>query len=183
MSDATIVQLDPDDLLTMPDGDRYELVNGIPKERGMGAKANEIGFLLGSILIGFIRPRKLGHVYGYETGFVCFPGKPKSVRFPDVSFVRTDRLPDGRSPDGYFKIRPDLVVEVLSPNDLAEDVEEKLADYREAGVPLVWVVSPRAKTVLVRRLDGSANLLLETGELSGEDVVPGFTCGIADLFT
>lgn len=183
MRDSTTVLMDPDDLLTMPDGERYELVNGIPKERGMGAKAGEIGLLIAGALLTFVRANKLGRVYTSEAGYVCFPGKPKSVRFPDVSFVRADRVPGGRSPDGYFDIRPDLAVEVISPNDLYEDVEEKLTDYRDAGIPLVWVVSPRAKTVLVRRLDGSASVLPETGELSGEDVVPGFTCGIADLFT
>ncbi len=182
MSQPTTLLMDPDDLLAMPNGERYELVNGIPKERGMGAKSNEIGGLLLTLLNTFIRPRKLGRAYTSETGYVCFPGKPKSVRFPDVSFVRTDRIPDGRSPDGYFTIRPDLAVEVHSPNDLCEDLEEKLTDYREAGIPLVWIVSPRSRTVLVRRLDGSANILLETGELSGEDVVPGFACKIAELF-
>jgi Uma2 family endonuclease len=174
--------LTPDDLLTMPDGERYELVEGIPKEKGVGAKSNEISGLVYAALLAFVRPRKLGRAYLSETGYVCFPGKPKSVRFPDVSFVRTDRIPNGVSPDGYFTVRPDLAVEVISPNDLYEEVEEKLTDYREAGIPLVWVVSPRARTVLVRRLDGSANLLLESGELSGEDVVPGFTCKIAELF-
>ncbi len=182
MSAASAVLMEPDDLLTMPDGERYELINGIPKERGMGAKSNEIGVLIAAALLTIVRPHKLGRIYTSETGYVCFPGKPKNVRFPDVSFVRADRIPDGRSPDGYFKVRPDLAVEVISPNDLYEEVEEKLADYREAGIPLVWVVSPRARTVLVRRLDGSANLLLESGELSGEDVVPGFTCKIAELF-
>jgi Uma2 family endonuclease len=180
MSPTTLLM--PDDLLTMPDGERYELVEGIPKEKGMGAKSSEISGILNAALLAFVRPRKLGRVYLSDTGYVCFPGKPKSVRFPDVSFVRTDRIPNGVSPEGYFNIRPDLAVEVISPNDLYEEVEEKLTDYREAGIPLVWIVSPRARTVLVRRLDGTANLLLESGELSGEDVVPGFTCNIAELF-
>lgn len=179
---SPITLLTPDDLLTMPDGERYELVEGIPKERGMGAKSNEIGLVIAGALLAFVRLHKMGRVYSSETGYTCFPGKPKSVRFPDVSFVRAERIPDGRSPEGYFSIRPDLAVEVLSPNDLCEDLEEKLTDYREAGIPLVWIVSPRSRTVLVRRLDGTANLLTESGELVGEDVVPGFACQIAELF-
>ncbi len=182
MTEPATILMDPEDLLTMPGGERFELVNGIPKERGMGAKSSEIAGVLLSLILGYIRPRNLGRVYTSETGYLCFPGKPRSVRFPDVSFVRTDRLPDGRSPEGYFTIRPDLAIEVISPNDLYEDIEEKLTDYREAGIPLVWVVSPRARTVLVRRLDGTANLLTESGELSGEDVIPGFACKIAELF-
>ena len=71
---------------------------------------------------------------------------------------------------------------VISPNDLYEDVEEKLSDYHAAKVRLVWVVSPGSKTVLIRRPDDTCALVREGGELSGEDVIPGFACKVADLF-
>lgn len=182
MSDRTTRLLEPDDLLRMPDGDHYELIDGVLTERNMGAESDEVGGLLLTQFNNFIRPRKLGRAYPSKTGFQCFPGKPKSVRFPDTSFVAAGRLPDDRSPEGYIKLAPDIAVEVVSPSDLYEYIEKKVADYRSAGVKLIWNISPATKTVLIRRLDGTCAELDEAGELSGEDVLPGFTCKVAELF-
>ena len=65
---------------------------------------------------------------------------------------------------------------------LRPDVEAKVAEYRGAGVKLIWVISPRLRRILVRWADGSCAELDETGTLSGEDVLPGFACPVADLF-
>jgi Uma2 family endonuclease len=175
-------QLEPEDLLKMPDGDRYELIDGIPVEKDMGAEADEVAGLLLTQFNLFIRPRKLGRAYPSQTGFQCFPGKPGQVRMPDTSFVAAGKLPGDRTPEGYIKVAPDIAVEVVSPNELYEEVEGKVADYRAAGVKLIWVVSPKTRTVLVRRLDGTCAEVGEAGELAGEDVIPGFTCKVADLF-
>ena len=172
----------PDDLLRVPDGDRYELVDGVPVEKPMGAESDEVGGLLLTAFNNHIRPRKLGRAYPSQTGFRCFPHKPGMVRMPDTSFVAAGRLPGDRSPEGYITVAPDVAVEVVSPHDLYEDVEAKVADYRAAGVKLIWVISPKTRTVLVRRLDGTCAELDAAGELSGEDVIPGFACKVADLF-
>src|SRR5262249_3840015 len=116
------------------------------------------------------------------TGFQCFPNRPKLVRMPDAAFVATDRLPVDGSPDGYIKVAPDIAVEVVSPNETYEEVEAKVAEYRSAAVKLIWIISPQSKTVLIRRLDGTCAEVNETGTLSGEDVLPGFTCTVAELF-
>ncbi len=183
MSDNDIpAVMEPEDLLRMPDGDRYELIDGIPREKPMGAKSEEIGGLVVTQLNNFIRPKKLGRAYPSQTGFQCFPAKPKQVRMPDASFVSAGRLPDDRSPEGYIKVAPDIAVEVVSPNEEYEEVEAKVAEYRSAGVKLIWVISPKSKTVLVRRLDGTCAEVGEAGTLSGEDVLPGFACAVAELF-
>jgi Uma2 family endonuclease len=174
--------LEPDDLLRMADGDRYELIDGFPVEKDMGAKADEIALAIGSQLRPYCLGKGLGRVYGPQTGYQCFPTRPALVRMPDVSFVPKGRLPDEESPDGHIKAAPALAVEVVSPNDKYEEIESKVADYRSAGVKLIWVVSPKSKTVVVRRLDGTCAEVNEGGELSGEDVVPGFACKVADLF-
>jgi Uma2 family endonuclease len=174
--------LEPEDLLRIPDGDHYELIDGRLREKHMGAESDEIGGLLLTHFNNFIRQRKLGRAYPSQTGFQCFANKPKQVRMPDTSFVALDRLPDGRSPDGYITVAPDIAVEVISPNETYEEVEAKVADYRSAGVKLIWVISPKSRTVLVRRLDGTCAELDETGTLSGEDVLPGFTCAVSELF-
>ena len=79
-------------------------------------------------------------------------------------------------------LAPDLAVEVISPNDLASEVNEKIDEYLSAGVSLVWVIDPDSKTVSVYRKDGSTARLRESDELSGEDVIPGFSCKVNDIF-
>lgn len=174
--------LEPDELLAMPGGEHYELVDGVPKEKSMGAQSDEIGGLLLTQLNNFIRPQKLGRAYASQTGFQCFPGKPRLMRMPDASFVAAGRLPNDLSPDGYIKVAPDIVAEVVSPGETYEEVEQKVREYRSAGVKLIWVISPKSKTILIRRADGTCAELDETGTLSGEGVLPGFACPVADLF-
>ena len=84
-------------------------------------------------------------------------------------------------PDRKY-IPPDLAVEVVSPNDLAYDVESKVVEYLDASVALVWVIDPEARTVRIYRRDGSISWLREHGELSGEEVLPGFQCRVAANF-
>ena len=84
--------------------------------------------------------------------------------------------------DGWLRIVPDLVVEVISPNDLAYEVDEKIEMFLKAGVPLIWVVNPDVRTIRILRADGSTAILREGDELSGESVLPGFTCPVASIF-
>jgi Uma2 family endonuclease len=171
----------PEDLDEIVDGGLYEFVDGQAVEKPMGAESGEVSAALMILLGTFVRQGKLGHMYDAQTGFQCFPNQPMLVRKPDVAFVSVARLP-GKSPKGNLRIAPDLAVEVISPNDLYEEVEEKVGEYRQAGVKLIWIISPEAKTVLVRRLDRTCAELDETGTLSGEDVIPGFSCPVAELF-
>lgn len=174
--------LEPDDLLRMPDGGSYELVDGRLEEKKMGAKSEEIGSVILAAIFNHVRPQRLGHVFGGATGYRCFPHRPRLVRKPDVSIVLRGRFPNEETPEGDIPIPPDLAVEVVSPNDTYEEVETKVVEYLAAGVRLVWVVSPTAKTVLVRRPDKSAVALDVTDALNGEDVLPGFACPVAELF-
>ena len=129
-----------------------------------------------------VLPAKLGRILDSEGMYQCFPAHPKRVRKPDISFVRQDRLPDGRVPAGICRFRPDLAVEVVSPNDTYDEVEEKLADYFDAGVPLIWVVTPKTRTVLVYQADGTARRLRDTDELTADPIIAGVRIRIADLF-
>jgi len=179
---TTHVLLDPDDLLRMPDGDRYELIDGVPVEKKMGAKSDWIAATLIGMLQPFCRARRLGLVFASQTGYRCFPSKPRQVRKPDVSLVASGRFPGDTPPDGDIDIAPDLAVEVVSVNDGYEEIQARVMDYKSAKTRLLWVISPETKTVLIRRLDGTCAEIGEAGELSGEDVIPGFTCKVADLF-
>jgi Uma2 family endonuclease len=175
--------LDPDDLLQLPGGESYELVDGRPVEKPMGAESDLIAAAVITALNNTVRPQRLGYVFGSQTGFRCFPARKGLVRKPDVSFVIRGRFPDERIPKGDILLAPDLAVEVVSPNDLYEEVELKVNEYLSAGVRLVWVVSPSAKTILVRRPNKSCTTLDRTDTLNGEDVLPGFSCSVAELFT
>jgi Uma2 family endonuclease len=105
------------------------------------------------------------------------------VRRADVSFIRKERYPwDQLAEDGYTTIPPDLAVEVVSPNDTVSGLVEKIGEYLRAGVRLVWIIDPPTRTVQVWRSDQSGAWLGAEDELSGEDVVPGFRCRVADLF-
>lgn len=127
--------------------------------------------------------RRLGWIIpGGDGGYQGFPGSPRTVRKPDVSFVRHGRFEDDQLPDGYARIAPDLIAEVISPNDKYEEVDEKIEEYLRAGVRLVWVISPQNHTIRVYRVNGSSHSLRENDELDGEDVVPGFRCPVRDLF-
>jgi Uma2 family endonuclease len=84
--------------------------------------------------------------------------------------------------EGHMILAPDLVVEVVSPNDLVYRVDEKVEEWLGAGVPLIWVVNPIARTVRVYRADGTGPFLREKDELSGEGIVPDFRCQIRELF-
>ena len=171
-----------DEFEWMPDNKGYELVDGQLREKGMGAESSEIQCELAFLLKLWVRGSGLGKVYESECMYRCFPSNPGRVRKPDVSFVRRDRLPEGRSPVGVFTIRPDFAAEVVSPGDTIYDMNEKLADYDSAGIPLVWVVSPDRRTVQVRTPGGATRELTEADTLTGDPVLPGFSVRVADLF-
>jgi Uma2 family endonuclease len=172
----------PEDLLAMPDGKNYELVDGRLVERNMGAESSWIGGNLYFALRSHCNEPGAGWVWPADNGYQCFPHAPKLVRRPDVSFIRAGRFPGGELPKGHVRIPPDLAVEVVSPNDLAYEVEERVDDYLKAGVPLIWVIHPENRTVFIRRGNGTVSRLDQNDELSGEEVIPGFRCAVRSLF-
>src|SRR5262249_11366286 len=152
-------------------GQRLELIDGHLKERPpMGAAANRVATVLITRLEQHSSARKLGLVFGQECGYQIFPRDRKKVRKPDGSFIARGRLPGDCPPPGHVLIPPDLVLEVVSPNDLAEEIDLRLSDYLEAGARLLWVVYPTSRAVHVFRTDGSGACVREGQQLSGEDV-------------
>ncbi|HEU5261803.1 MAG TPA: Uma2 family endonuclease [Gemmatimonadales bacterium] len=115
-----------------------------------------------------------GQLFAAETGFTLARG-PDTVRAPDIAFVRRERLPDPE-PAGFPDLAPDLVAEVLSPDDRPGAVLAKVADWLSAGTTLVWVIDPARRVARVYRSDGSETLVTADQALDGEDVVPGFSC-------
>lgn len=179
---TTKTSFTPEDLLTLPDGDQYELVDGRLVERNRGFRSGRIAGELFWLLKNHCKVNALGWVLPSDVGYQCFPDDPDRVRKPDVSFLRKERLPVEQEPEGHCRLAPDLVIEVVSPNDLFEEVTGKVEMFLSAGVLLVWVVDPDQRRVSVYRHDGTGTILRPEDELSGEDVLPGFRCRVGDLF-
>jgi len=172
----------PEELLAMPDGGHYELIDGELRERKVSVLSNLIASEINRILGNHCRENNLGWILASELGYRCFPWKPGRIRRADVSFIRSDRLSEERLSEGFCSIAPDLAVEVVSPNDLVSELDEKVEEYLRAGVRLIWVVRPNVRTVQVFRGDRSESWLRQLDELSGEEVVPGFRCQVGSLF-
>ncbi|MFT3881207.1 MAG: Uma2 family endonuclease [Gemmatales bacterium] len=132
-----------------------------------------------AILLQFVQPRKLGWVASNDSGTIL-KHNPDSVRGPDVAFYSIERVP--AVPQGYFEVAPDLAVEVISPSDSASYVQNKVVQYLEAGVQLIWVVYPASRDVVVYHSLDRVQHLTEQQSLDGGSVLPGFTYRIAELF-
>jgi Uma2 family endonuclease len=123
-----------------------------------------------------------GAVYGGEAG--CrLRHDPDTIVGLDVVYVSAEvaaRQPtDTRLIDGV----PVLAVEILSPNDVHEEIHDKIRDYLAAGVALVWVIDPDDRTVKIYRPGKAPELVNDTQELSGEPHLPGFRVPVAQLFS
>lgn len=174
----------PEDLLSLPDnGKGYELVDGCLVEKNMGGFASWVAGRILKLLAYYGDDQGLGWVLDSEGSYQCFPDDPRKVRKPDVSFIRRGRLPDERIPDGHVPIAPDLAVEVVSPNDTAYEVDAKVQEYLNAGVPWVWVVNPETRSVHVYGGDGTVKRLGETDDLTLSELIPGFRRKVGELFT
>jgi Uma2 family endonuclease len=166
----------------MPDGGHYELIDGQLKERNVSVLSSHVALKIGSLFLIHCEREKLGWVLGTDLGYQCFPWRPRRVRRADVSFIRADRMTPEQLSAGLATIPPDLAVEVISPNDGAEELVAKVEEYLRAGVQLIWVVSPETRTVQVIRSNRSMTWLRAEDELTGEDVLPGFRCRVESLF-
>lgn len=97
-------------------------------------------------------------------------------------FVSQERLPADWREQGFFTIPPDLAVEVVSPHDTVYKLDQKIREYLHGGVRVIWVVDPSVRQVMIYRHDGSIQRLVENDTLSGDDVLPGFTCLVKEFF-
>ena len=136
----------------------------------------EISMSLSLLLGVHIRENELGRLYPADTDFKLGDRLVK----PDVAFVSTARLPENRRQGS--PVPPDLAVEVLSPTDIQYRIVEKAFAYLNAGTRLVWIIEPVGETVTVYRSRTDIKLLTFEDMLTGEDVVEGFSCQVAQLF-
>lgn len=173
----------PEDLLKMPDSERFELIDGELVEQHTSFWSTFVAGRLFRRMDAHCEARQLGWVAPEGASYACFPPGRGNIRRADVSFIAGGRLPvDQARTEGHLPIAPDLAVEVVSPNDLVYEVADKVRDYLDAGVRLVWVINPESRTAEIHRGQGQGVILHENDELDGEDVLPGFRCRLGDLF-
>jgi Uma2 family endonuclease len=173
----------PEQFLELPDRERFELVGGeLVEMPEMSLEGSAVAIRLAMLFARVAHWDELGVLFGADATYQCFPEDPERVRRPDVSFIRRGRLRLSQYERGHCRIAPDLAVEVVSPHDLHHDVVEKVREYQAAGVPLVWVISPEIRSVMVYRADGSVADLRAADVLDGGDVVPGFRVAVGELF-
>ena len=159
---------------------RVELVRGaVIVREPAGYLHGRVAMNLGVELAVHVKRTGAGAVFAAETGFQL-ASNPDTVRAPDVAFIATDRLPS-RDARGYPALAPDLVGEVLSPDDRPGEALAKVGDWLSADCRLVWVVDPERRVARVYRADGSETIVTADGSLDGEDVLPGFDCPLATI--
>ena len=162
---------------------RYELVKGVyvdmsPASAMHGKVAIRMGVMIGE----HVEKHRLGEATAAETGFIL-SRNPDTVRAADVGFISTSRIPPGGVPEtGFWPLAPDLAVEVFSPTDRPDDIQEKVEDYLAAGTRMVWVVYPKTKSITVYRSLRDAKILRRDDTLSGENVLPGFERKVSEIF-
>ena len=155
---------------------RGEVVEAMPPSRDRGKIALAIGTLLRLWVQG-----GAGGEAGVEAGFIL-ARDPDIVRGPDVYYVSPARAQSDDESRAFWTIAPDLAVEVISPDETADDIREKVRDYLAAGTPLVWVVYPRTSEVVVHTADGLARTYSGDDVLEHPEVLPGFSCRVSELF-
>lgn len=160
---------------------RYEIVYGEIKERSMPSPIHgRIQAEIAAELRNFVKANKLGVVYT-ETHFEF---AENLSRVPDVAFVSFERFPeDGEDKSSRWHIAPDLAVEVISPTDDYEDVQEKITEYFTFGVRQVWIVSPESKTLQIYFSRTEVKILTADDELIAEEILPGFRLKLSEIFT
>ena len=146
----------------------------------MGYAESVLAVAICVYLRSFVLPGNLGLVSGADGMMRLFPGL---VRIPDVAFASWDRFPGRKVPTVPIPdLVPDLAVEVLSAGNTEAEMAKKLLEYFTAGVRLVWLVDPEARTVAVHTSPGQFTVLNENQTLDGGVVLPGFSLALRDLF-
>ena len=158
----------------------YELVKGELVEMPPPGEIHaDISAELAARLRPYAREHGLGRVF-VELG-LRLGSRPDTVRTPDVSLIKTERLPE-RLRRGFFPGAPDLAVEVVSPSDTATYLDSKVQDYLGHGAQRVWVVYPDTQSVVVYRPDGTGHRYGADDTLSDEELLPGFSLPLKELF-
>jgi Uma2 family endonuclease len=187
MSTTETKLMTADELLTLPSfvngsDRRYELIKGVLKVMSPTKPLHGvICARLAARLVMFVEEHDLGEVFGAETGFLI-EVDPDTVVGADAAFVSHERLSKVETFEKFFPFAPDLAIEVLSPGNTVNEIDEKINFYFAAGSRAVWVFNPKRRTAAVYRSPFDARILSEQDTLEGGDVLPQFRLELSKLF-
>jgi Uma2 family endonuclease len=171
-----------EELFRSPDLGPCELVDGrIVPLRPRGRIHGRPEARLTSRLLNFVESHDRGEVLAGEIG-IYIRRNPDTVRAADVVFISHNRMARCKG-EGYLDVAPEIVVEVLSPNDHRGDLAEKIQDYFSAGVDRVWVLDSRQRCISVYRALSNIRELRPGDVLIEEELLPGFRLAVGDLFS
>ena len=119
-----------------------------------------------------------------DAGFVLgLPRDPRRLRGPDVAFVSEQTLrKHGDAGPRFARFVPELAIEIDVSSGRKPGGQQRIRDYLEAGVRLLWVIHTATRSATVYRDDGTLQLVREDGQLAGDDVLPGLRIDLAELF-
>jgi Uma2 family endonuclease len=169
----------PEEFLNSPDTHFFDLIDGEFVERKVGALSSQVGMNF-AIHFGIYAQSRGGTIQGPDGGLAIFPARPNSVLFPDAAFYTKGRIPGDRSPSGWISEIPDVLVEVVSPNDTSDEVEKKVQVWLDAGVPTVWVAWPELARIRVYKLGSMVNV--HGDDLLTDERLPGFSVPASAFF-
>ena len=163
-------------------GKSTELIRGhLVVREPPGTRHGIIAATLCYFLADFVRRNQLGAVSAQDTGFKI-ETNPDTVRAPDVAYLSKDRM-SAVARRGYAPVAPDLIAEIVSPDDRPGELLAKVAAWLEAGTRLAWVIDPERTVARVYRADGSMATIGLEGSIDGEDVLPGFSCALSEILS
>jgi Uma2 family endonuclease len=175
------------DLLALPDdGKRRWLINGELREEGMTVRNRFHSMAMANLSCDLVHWRRTlseprGKVVCGEAG-VRLPGDPETTVGVDIAYVSHDVMVQQTEKTSIIEGVPELVVEILSPSDTQELIDEMVEEFLVAGVPLVWLVDPTDRTVTIYRPGEEPTLVNSRQKLEGGTVLPGFSVPVAQIF-
>jgi Uma2 family endonuclease len=175
-----VAPLTPEDVDAMRDGGSlYDLVDGKLEKRTMSIAAGRVVTRAGFLLHAWLDEHPIADVIDAETTFACFPDDSRRARRGDVVVMLTERLTEEML-TGVVRVPPDLVLEVISPDDVFRVVLGKVAEWRAAGTQIVWLIEPATRRAMVFA-DTGDRILGEDDLLDGGNVLPGFARPLRDF--
>ncbi len=170
-----------EELYRMPDVGRCELIEGrLVMMSPTGKKHGTIEVNITTLLKIYAKTQSQGKVQGGEIG-IYIRRDPDTVRGADALYISNERYAQSKS-ESFLDVAPELIVEVLSPDDRWSEVTCKLEDYFSIGVVCVWVVEPATHSVFAYRSLTNLRRYVEADTITEEDILPGFALPVAEIF-
>lgn len=159
----------------------YELIEGkIVPMSPTKHRHGKLELRLGKVLAIFVDDHRLGEVQTGEVG-IYIRRNPDTVRAADVLFISNERLAKA-APNDFLTVAPELVAEIVSPDDRWSEIRRKVRDYVQVGVKVVLILDPQEQTLSVYHSLTEVRELTPTDTLTLPDILPGFSVPVADLF-